>query len=124
MYFIKVPKTESSSIQNGNVMQSSSATIMTGSNLSYDTEEMCEEKDDENLENLRRKVNLIIDIASNTSSNTSSTTVINKKYVPKSEKVENNNNVIDSEDDDSEFNREKKLFNYSARIKRYFLKKR
>lgn len=120
------PETSSSN-QNGNLLQSSSTMSnsnfsgMTVSNLSYDTEEMmCEEKDDENLENLRRKVSLIIDIASNTSSNSSSnTTIVNKKFNSKneffkgSEGCENNNNVIDSDEETD------KKFTYSARTKRF-----
>lgn len=110
-------KTESSN-QNGNTMQSSSATIMTGSNFSYDTDAMCEKQsDDDNLENLRRKVSsLIVETASTTSTTSSSnTTIINKKY--NSKNSENNNNNIEDSDDD-EFYDEKK-FNYSARIKRF-----
>lgn len=77
----------SSQTNNNPTMESSMGTsIMTGSNLSYDTEDACEKhrvtSDDDNLESLRRKVNeLIIETASNIESycTTSSTnTVINR----------------------------------------------
>lgn len=80
-------ETTSSSQVNDQAMANSMATsIMTGSNLSYDTEEMYDKKhvhsDDDNLENLRRKVNeLIIETASNIdsySTNSSTNTIINK----------------------------------------------
>lgn len=105
----------SSSIQNGNVMQSSSATLMTGSNLSYDTEEMCEKQsDDDNLENLRKKVtSLIIDTAS---SNSSNRTIINTAEILKKDSSEKNNNVLDSDDEDFEYGGER--INYSVRTKR------
>lgn len=81
--------TTSSSQTNNLAMANSMATsIMTGSNLSYDTEDLCEKhrvtSDDDNLESLRRKVNeLIIETASNIdsySTNSSANTIINKIY--------------------------------------------
>lgn len=101
-------------------MVSSSATVMTGSNLSYDTEEMCEKQsDDDNLESLRRKVtNLIIDTAS---SNSSNRTII-KHISPiqtsesKGETAEKNNNItLDSDEEDFY---DQKKFNYLVRMKR------
>lgn len=81
-------ETTSSSQVNDQAMANSMATsVMTGSNLSYDTEEMYDKNrvvhsDDDNLENLRRKVNeLIIETASNIdsySTNSSTNTIINK----------------------------------------------
>lgn len=79
--------TSSSQTNNNQAMANSMATsIMTGSNLSYDTEDQCEKhrvtSDDDNLESLRRKVNeLIIETTSNIdsySTNSSTNTIINK----------------------------------------------
>jgi hypothetical protein len=101
-------------------MTQSSATIMTGSNFSYDTDLCeCKQSDDDNLENLRRKVSSFI--TDTASSNSSNTTVINKKYNTKASdetrkhsNFENNNDIEDSDDEFYE-----KKFNYSARIKRF-----
>lgn len=133
MKFFQVPETSSSNQNVSNHMQSSSATIMTGSNFSYDTEDiMCEKQsDDDNLETLRMKAHqlqsLITDAVTSTTSsaNSSNITVVNKKYITKTsspeyrtESGENNNNIVDTDED--EFCSEKK-FNYSARVKRYAL---
>lgn len=82
--------TSSSQNNNNQAMANSMATsIMTGSNLSYDTEDMSEKhravaSDDDNLESLRRKVNeLIIETTSNIdsySTNSSTNTIINKNF--------------------------------------------
>jgi hypothetical protein len=100
-------------------MQSSSATVMTGSNFSYDTDAMmCEKQsDDDNLENLRKKVSSLTSSNSKTSTYSSNAT-INKTR--KQSSFENNNNDIDSDDDDDKFHDEKK-FSHSARIKRFVL---
>lgn len=125
IFIFKVPmneETSSSLNQNGNPMQSSSATLMTNSNLSYDTEEMFEKQsDDDNLENLRKKVSsLIIDTVS---SNSSNKTIIHKSpmqssdtYTYRSELSEKNNNMIDSENSEDEYD-VKKI--YLVRSKRY-----
>lgn len=77
----------SSQTNNNPTMESSMGTsVMTGSNLSYDTEEACENhrvtSDDDNLESLRRKVSeLISETASNIESYctiSSTSTVINR----------------------------------------------
>lgn len=80
--------TTSSSQTNHNpaMVNSMATSIMTGSNLSYDTEDLSENhritSDDDNLESLRRKVNeLIIETASNIdsySTNSSTNTIINR----------------------------------------------
>lgn len=82
--------TSSSQTNNNQTMANSMATsIMTGSNLSYDTEDMSEKhravaSDDDNLESLRRKVNeLIIETTSNIdsySTNSSTNTIINRNF--------------------------------------------
>lgn len=81
--------TSSSQNNNNQAMANSMATsIMTGSNLSYDTEDLCDKlrvtSDDDNLESLRRKVNELIIEATNSSidsysTNSSTNTIINKK---------------------------------------------
>ena len=91
-----VPQDTTSSSQTNNLaMANSMATsIMTGSNLSYDTEDACEKhrvtSDDDNLESLRRKVNeLIIETASNIesySTNSSVNTIINKNFTKRHSK--------------------------------------
>lgn len=80
--------TSTSQTNNNQAMANSMATsIMTGSNLSYDTEDMSEKhravaSDDDNLESLRRKVNeLIIETTSNIDSyctNSSTNTIISR----------------------------------------------
>lgn len=78
--------TSSSQTNNNQAMANSMATsIMTGSNLSYDTEDMSEKhrvtaaSDDDTLESLRRKVNeLIIETNDSYSTNSSTHTIINK----------------------------------------------
>lgn len=111
----------SSSVRNGSIMQTSAATtVMTGSNLSYDTEEMYGKSDDDNLESLRKKVtNFIIDTAS---SNSSNRTILHKNVSPlqttdsKSEVGEKNNNIkIDSDEEEV---CDGKKFNYLVRTKR------
>lgn len=81
--------TSSSMNTNNQAMANSMATsIMTGSNLSYDTEDQCEKhrvtSDDDNLESLRKKVNELIIETTNTidsySTNSSATTIINKNF--------------------------------------------
>lgn len=80
--------TTSSSQTTNNLANSMATSIMTGSNLSYDTEDMCDRlrvtSDDDNLESLRRKVNeLIIETTNNIdsySTNSSTNTVVNKTF--------------------------------------------
>jgi mitogen-activated protein kinase kinase kinase 13 len=87
--------TTSSSQTTTNVMANSMATsIMTGSNLSYDTEDLSDKmratSDDDNLESLRRKVNeLIIETTSNIdsySTNSSTNTIINRNLIKRHSK--------------------------------------
>lgn len=109
--------TSSSMNTNNQAMANSMATsIMTGSNLSYDTEDQCDKNrvasDDDNLESLRRKVNeLIIETTSTIdsySTNSSATTIINKNFAkrqsrncdscidhatPADDTVDNNKNI-------------------------------
>lgn len=107
--------TSSSMNTNNQAMANSMATsIMTGSNLSYDTEDQSEKhrvtSDDDNLESLRRKVNeLIIETTSNIdsySTNSSATTIVNKTFakrhsrnccvdhaMPADDSVDNNKNI-------------------------------
>ena len=111
----------SSSVQNGSIMQTSAATtVMTGSNLSYDTEEMYGKSDDDNLESLRKKVtDFIIDTAS---SNSSNRTILHKNISPlqttdpKIEMGEKNNNLKVDSDGDEICDGIK--FNYLVRTKR------
>lgn len=130
----------SSQTNNNPTMESSMGTsIMTGSNLSYDTEDACEKhrvtSDDDNLESLRRKVNeLIIETASsieNYCTTSSTNTVINRNSrngncscteVPSEGFADNNQNIkrcscIDDDDSEDEFNGTKR-FNYTLRMKR------
>lgn len=80
--------TTSSSQANNPMANSMATSVMTGSNLSYDTEDNCEKhrvtSDDDNLESLRKKVNeLIIETTSNIdsySTNSSTNTIINKNF--------------------------------------------
>lgn len=151
---------ETSSSQNNNqVMANSMATsmgtsIMTGSNFSDvndDSEDMCENKeqsDDDNLENLRKKVNeLLIETSSSiqsycSTSQNSVSTVINKNVRDSDDggattsNVDGNENFIAKTNGNSEFILHKdssddencnteddddfvgKKFNYSARMKR------
>lgn len=80
--------TTSSSQANNPMVNSMATSVMTGSNLSYDTEDACEKhrvtSDDDNLECLRKKVNeLIIETTNNIdsySTNSSTNTIINKIF--------------------------------------------
>lgn len=146
---------ETSSSQNNNqVMANSMATsigtsIMTGSNFSdvnEDSEDMCEnykQSDDENLEDLRKKVNeLIIETSSNiqsfcSTSHNSVSTVINRGFSGDTDNVDGNENFITKTNDDSDFIKDAsdvsddenrntddddlvgRKFNYSTRMKRY-----
>jgi mitogen-activated protein kinase kinase kinase 13 len=154
---------ETSSSQNNNnnqVMGNSMATsigtsIMTGSNFSdvnEDSEDMCEnertQSDDDNLEDLRKKVNeLIIETSSNIQSfcststtNNSVSTVINRSprdNDTQQQNVDGNENFIAKTNDDSDYIKDAsdvsdddenrntddddlvgKKFNYSTRMKR------
>lgn len=93
--------TTSSSQANNPMVNSMATSVMTGSNLSYDTEDTCEKhrvtSDDDNLESLRKKVNeLIIETTSNIdsySTNSSTNTIINKSFTRlHSKKCERANN--------------------------------
>lgn len=104
-----VPDTTSSSQTNHNqAMANSMATsIMTGSNLSYDTEDMSEKhrvtaaSDDDNLESLRRKVNELIIETNNDSYSTNSSThtiinkILNKRHSKNCEKSNGTFSCVD-----------------------------